>query len=113
MVKPTLHVYIGGSIKVSIGSAYLDVDLKSGTCTCKAWKISRIPCEHVYAAICILGLDISYYVDECFKLTCQEMIYFGTMHTLVTHDMPTIHVDGSGRDRLGLILPSFLPSLSR
>lgn len=30
------HVSIGGSIKVSIGRTYLDVDLNYRSCTCKA-----------------------------------------------------------------------------
>lgn len=107
------HVYIGGSIKVSIGSAYLDVDLKSRTCTYKAWQMLGIPCEHACAAMHRLALDISDYVNECFKLTCQEKIYSGTMHTLVTHDMPAVYVDGFVCYQLGQILPSLLLPLNR
>ena len=42
-----MHVYIGGSIKVSIGITYLDVDLNCRSCTCKAWQILGIVTMHV------------------------------------------------------------------
>ena len=35
------------------------------------------------------------------------------MYTLVTHDIPTIHPDGSIRNLFGEILPSFLSPLTR
>lgn len=63
--------------------------------------MSKIPCDHACEAIRRLGSGIFYDVDECFKLTCQEMIFSGNMHTLVTHDMPVVHPDGSVHDRLG------------
>lgn len=63
--------------------------------------MSKIPCDHACEAIRRLGLGIFYDVDECFKLTCQEMIFSGNTHTLVMHDMPVVHPDGSVHDRLG------------
>lgn len=35
------------------------------------------------------------------------------MNTLVTHDMPTVHVDDSVCDNLGHIFPPLLPSLTK
>ena len=64
------HVYIGGSIKVSIRRTYLDVDFNCRSFTFKAWKMSGIPCDHACAAIRRFGLDISNYLKHCFKLTC-------------------------------------------
>lgn len=66
---PTL-VYIGGSIKVSIGKTYLDVALKHRTCICKVWQMSRIPCDHACVAIRRIRLDISENFNEWFKFKC-------------------------------------------
>lgn len=69
------HVYMGGSIKVSIERTYLDVDLKSRSCTCKAWQMSGITCDDTCATKHRLTLDISDYVDECFKLTSKSTLW--------------------------------------
>ena len=73
-------------MKVSNGKAFLEVDLMERTCTCKAWQMYGIPCDHVCAAIRRMGFDVSDYVDDWYKYNLQEKIYSGSMRTLVTHD---------------------------
>ena len=51
-------------MKVSNGKAFLEVDLMERTCTCKAWQMSGIPCDHACAAIRRMGFDVSDYVDD-------------------------------------------------
>lgn len=68
--------------------------------------MSGIPCDHACATIRRLGLDISNYIEDCFKLICQEMIYLGNMHPLVTHDMLVVHPDDFVCNLLGQILHS-------
>ena len=63
--------------------------------------MSGIPCDHVCAAIQRMRFDVSDYVDDWYKYNLQEKIYSGSMHTLVTHDMPMIDEDGTVRDALG------------
>ena len=75
--------------------------------------MSGIPCDHACATIHRLWLNISDYVDECFKLTYQEMIYSGNIHTLVTYDLLVVHLDGSVHDLLGQIFSSFFLPLTR
>ena len=43
--------YMGSSIKVSNGKTYLEVDLMEQNCICKAWRMSRIPCDHACVTI--------------------------------------------------------------
>ena len=43
--------YVGGVFKVFDMKVYVDVNLRERTCTCKAWKMVGIPCEHACAAI--------------------------------------------------------------
>nr|CAN83241.1 hypothetical protein VITISV_000814 [Vitis vinifera] len=45
------YLHLGSSMKVSKGKAFLEVDLMKRTCTCKAWQMSGIPCDHACAAI--------------------------------------------------------------
>ena len=88
-------------MKVSNGKTFLEVDLIEQTCTCKAWQMFGIPCDHACATIRRMGFDVSDYVDDWYKYNLQEKIYSGSMHTLVTHDMPMIDEDGTVRDALG------------
>ena len=54
-------------MKVSNGKAFLEVDLMERTCTCKAWQMFGIPCDHACAAIRRMGFDVSDYVDDWYK----------------------------------------------
>ena len=68
------YLHLGSSMKVSNGKAFLKVDLMEQTCTCKAWQMSGIPCDHACAAIRRMGFDVSNYVDEWYKYNLQEKI---------------------------------------
>ena len=45
------YLHLGSSMKVSNGKTFLEVDLMERTCTCKAWQMSGIPCDHICAVI--------------------------------------------------------------
>ncbi|RVW94428.1 hypothetical protein CK203_035725 [Vitis vinifera] len=107
------YLHLGSSMKVSNGKAFLEVDLMERTCTCKAWQMSGIPCDHACAAIRRMGFDVSDYVDDWYKYNLQEKIYSGSMRTLVTHDMPMIDEDGTVRDALGHTYPFFNPPTTK
>ena len=67
--------------------------------------MSGIPCDHTCVTIRRMGFDVSDYVDDWYKYNLQENIYFGSMCTLVTHDMPMIDENGIVRDALGHTYP--------
>ena len=83
------------------------------TCTCKAWQMSGIPCDHTCATIRQMGFDVSDYVDDWYKYNLQEKIYSGSMHTLVMHDMPMIDEDGTVCDALGHTYPFLNPPTTK
>ncbi|RVW39291.1 hypothetical protein CK203_085102 [Vitis vinifera] len=107
------YLHLGSSMKVSNGKAFLEVNLMERTCTCKAWQMSGIPCDHACAAIRRMGFDVSDYVDDWYKYNLQEKIYSGSMRTLVTHDMPMIDEDGTVRDALGHTYPFLNPPTTK
>ena len=46
-----VYPYVGGVFEVFDMKVYVDMNLRERTCTCKAWQMVRIPCEHACAAI--------------------------------------------------------------
>ena len=92
---------------------YVDVNLRERTCTCKAWKMVRIPCEHACVAIREMKQDVYEYVDSYFKLPMQELIYSGQFNSIPNHNMPTIDVDGCVRDAQGRLYSSLKPPCSK
>ena len=46
-----VYPYVGGVFKVFNMKVYVDMNLRERTCTCKAWQMVGIPCEHACAAI--------------------------------------------------------------
>ncbi|RVW93709.1 hypothetical protein CK203_043404 [Vitis vinifera] len=107
------YLHLGSLMKVSNGKAFLEVDLMERTCTCKAWQMSGIPCDHACAAIRRMGFDVSDYVDDWYKYNLQKKIYSGSMRTLVTHDMPMIDEDGTVHDALGHTYPFLNPPTTK
>ena len=89
------------------------MNLRERTCTCKAWQMVRIPCEHACAAIRHMKQDVYEYVDSYFKLPMQELIYFGHFNSIPNHNMPTVDVDGCVRDDQGRLYPSLKPPCSK
>ena len=72
-----------------------------------------ILCDHACAVIRRMGLDVSDYVDDQYKYKFQEKIYFGSMRTLVMHDMPMIDEDGTVCDALGHTYPFLNPQTTK
>ncbi|KAL6336197.1 hypothetical protein AAG906_011079 [Vitis piasezkii] len=101
------------SMKVSNGKRFLEVELIERTCTCKAWQMFGIPCDHACATIRRMGFDVSDYVDDWYKYNLKKNIYSGSMRTLVTHDMPMIDEDGTVRDDLGHTYPFLNPPTTK
>ncbi|RVX17044.1 hypothetical protein CK203_003269 [Vitis vinifera] len=77
---------------------YVDMNLRERTCTCKAWQMAGIPCEHACAAIRQMKQDVYEYVDSYFKLPMQELIYSGHFNSIPNHNMPIVDADGCVRD---------------
>ena len=69
--------YLGGTFKVFTGDVYLVVDMQQHKCTCLTWQMSGLPCPHVCAVIRTLRHDVYDYIDPCFKVSTQYLIYSG------------------------------------
>ena len=53
---------------VFIGTSIFSVDIKKHSCTCRAWEMFSIPCEHACAVIGFNGQNVANFVDNQFKL---------------------------------------------
>ncbi|PWA64836.1 transposase, MuDR, MULE transposase domain protein [Artemisia annua] len=59
------------------------VDLREGTCTCKKWQLSGLPCGHVCAVSMFLGLsNCNQWAKDWFKKTTLKGTYEGKMYPL-------------------------------
>ena len=92
-----------GAFVVCIGKSIFNVDIMNRTCSCKAWQILGIPCEHACGALLSTSHNIFYFVADDFKFPNQELIYSGSFCCIETHDMPNIDNDGVIRDFTGRI----------
>ncbi|RVW39227.1 hypothetical protein CK203_112427 [Vitis vinifera] len=101
--------YLGGTFKVFTGEVYLVVDMNQHTCTCMTWKMSSLPCAHVCAVILTLRHDVYDYIDPCFHVSLQDLIYSSQFQPLPTHNMPKLCDDGSLQDCTGNSFPAFQP----
>ncbi|KAL6314438.1 hypothetical protein AAG906_025923 [Vitis piasezkii] len=108
-----VYPYVGGVFKVFNMKVYVDVNLRERTCTCKAWQMAGIPCEHACAAIRQMKQDVYEYVDSYFKLPMQELIYSGHFNSIPNHNMPIVDADGCVRDAQGRLYPSLKPPSSK
>ena len=108
-----VYPYVGGVFKVFNMKVYVDVNLRERTCTCKAWQMAGIPCEHACAAIRQMKQDVYEYVDSYFKLPMQELIYSGHFNSIPNHNMPIVDADGCVRDAQGRLYPSLKPPCSK
>ena len=100
---------MNGILGVYIGKSILYVDIMNQTCTCKAWQMVGIPCEHACAALLSTGQNVSDFVEDYYKFPNQELIYSGSFRGIETHDMPSVDNDGVVRDFTGKIFPSLNP----
>ncbi|RVX23746.1 hypothetical protein CK203_000024 [Vitis vinifera] len=108
-----VYPYVGGVFKVFNMKVYVDVNLRERTCTCKAWQMAGIPCEHACAAIRQMKQDVYEYVDSYFKLPMQQLIYSGHFNSIPNHNMPIVDADGCVRDAQGRLYPSLKPPCSK
>ncbi|RVW73400.1 hypothetical protein CK203_060139 [Vitis vinifera] len=104
---------IAKSKTVSDGKAKISVDLRQHTCTCLAWQMSGIPCEHACAMIQKMNQDVYEFVDDWYHLFKQEMVYSGTLHPLEFQNLPTVHSDGNVHDPNGYVHVSLDPPVTK
>ena len=105
----TVMPYLGGTFKVFTGEVYLVVDMQQHKCTCLTWQMSRLPCPHVCVVIRTLRHDVYDYIDPCFKVSTQQLIYSGQFQPLPTHNMPKVCEAGTLQDGEGNVFPSLQP----
>ncbi|KAL0381583.1 UNVERIFIED_CONTAM: hypothetical protein Sangu_0222600 [Sesamum angustifolium] len=56
------------------GTQY-SVDLENGTCGCRKWDLSGIPCKHAVSAIFCQGEDIEKYTHQCYRVQTYLKAY--------------------------------------
>ena len=61
-----VNPYPNSKFGFSIGRVFVIIDLVNRTCTCMAWKMSGLPCEHACAIIQSIGQNSVDFVDEWF-----------------------------------------------
>ncbi|GJY70848.1 transposase, MuDR, MULE transposase domain protein [Tanacetum coccineum] len=60
-----------------------EVNLQAGTCECRKWQLSGLPCGHVIAVTWFLGLtDCVQYVSDWFKKPKYQGTYSESIHFL-------------------------------
>ena len=62
------------SVKTGSGTKY-SVNLRKGTCGCRRWDISGIPCRHALACIAENGWNIDEFVNECYHVKVYKQVY--------------------------------------
>ncbi|GKA31277.1 hypothetical protein Tco_0717582 [Tanacetum coccineum] len=69
--------------EVSDGQYIREVNLQAGTCECRKWQLSGIPCGYVIAVTRFLGLtDCVQYVSNWFKKPKYQGTYSESIHFL-------------------------------
>ncbi|GAB2276524.1 hypothetical protein Dimus_039195 [Dionaea muscipula] len=56
------------------------IDFKEGTCGCRSWQLSGIPCPHVISAVNLKGAEAEDYVHEYYKVnilmaSCTDFVF--------------------------------------
>ncbi|MQM09487.1 hypothetical protein Taro_042363 [Colocasia esculenta] len=69
------------------------VDLHEGTCTCRQWQVSRLPCKHVCAVVHKIGGNVEEYCSMYFTTECYSNCYEETIHPISDVDKPDTIVD--------------------
>ena len=75
---------------VFIGTSILNVDIKEYTCTCWAWEMSGIPCEHACAVIEFHGQNVADFVDDQLNHYILWGYYHVILGVLLEHTRGTI-----------------------
>ncbi|GJQ91355.1 transposase, MuDR, MULE transposase domain protein [Tanacetum coccineum] len=69
--------------EVSDGQYIREVNLQAGTCECRKWQLSGIPCGHVIVVTRFLGMtDCVQYVSDWFKKPKYQGTYSESIHFL-------------------------------
>ncbi|GKB73823.1 transposase, MuDR, MULE transposase domain protein [Tanacetum coccineum] len=69
--------------QVSDGQYTREVNLQTGTCECRKWQLSGIPCGHVIAVTRFIGLtDCVQFVADWFKIDKYQDTYTESIHFL-------------------------------
>ncbi|GJT72632.1 transposase, MuDR, MULE transposase domain protein [Tanacetum coccineum] len=69
--------------EVSDGQYIREVNLQAGTCECRKWQLSGLPCGHIIAVTRFLGLtDCVQYVSDWFKKPKYQGTYSESIHFL-------------------------------
>ena len=69
--------YIGGTYRVFTDEVFFVVDMNKLSCSCMSWKMSGFPCAYGCAIIRVSKQDVYEYVDTCFHVSSQNLIYSG------------------------------------
>ncbi|RVW53409.1 hypothetical protein CK203_085009 [Vitis vinifera] len=85
------------------------VDIQQHKCTCLTWQMSGLPCPHVCVVIRTLRHDVYDYIDPCFKVSTQHLIYSGQFQPLPTHNMPKVCEARTLQNGQGNVFPSLQP----
>ena len=86
---------------VFIGTSIFNVDIKEHSCTCRAWEMLGIPCEHAWEVIGFIRQNVANFVDDQFKFLTQYLIYSSFFRGIETHEIEKVNADGVFRDVLG------------
>ena len=70
---------------------------------------SELSCAHVCAIIRTMRHNVYEYIDPCFHVFTQHLIYSGQFQPLPTHNMPKVCEDGTLQDGGGNIFPGLQP----
>ena len=108
-----MSLFMNSRYSVSIGRVFVIVDLINRTCTCKAWQMSGIPCDHFCVVMQSIGQNVVEFVNEWFTFSKQNLIYNYEFCGIESHNLPTIGDDGLVRTLTGDIVFSLKPSCTK
>ena len=69
----------------------------------------ELPCVHVCVVICTMRHDVHEYIDPCFHVSTQHLIYLGKFQPLPTYNMPKACEDRSLQDGVDNLFPALQP----
>ncbi|XP_073137465.1 uncharacterized protein [Henckelia pumila] len=94
----TLRVHRSCNWKFEVvdGEKSFVVDLADKTCSCRAWKINKLPCKHACSAIESKSLSLYDFCDRYFKIEMYHAAYKGIYYyPIPTFDTSEACVDES------------------
>ncbi|XP_073137771.1 uncharacterized protein [Henckelia pumila] len=82
-----VHRSCGLKFEVIDGYKTLAVDLSSWTCSCRGWKIYKLPCKHACACIESKSLSVYDFCDKYFTIGAYRESYKCVINPIPTVDM--------------------------